>query len=129
MNDSRLTTAQSCTDVTPHADCATIRFLHAFPRPAMHRDDPAQLAHAQHGTCRDERVIRAPHGSVLSAMSWLTEAPLRMLLNNLDPDVAENPQELVVYGGIGRAARNWECFDAIIRQLEYCDNSRYVAPF
>ena len=95
----------------------------------MHRDDPAQLAHAQQGTRRDERMIRAPHGTALSARSWLTEAPLRMLLNNLDPDVAENPQELVVYGGIGRAVRNWECFDAIIRQLEYCDNSRYVAPF
>jgi urocanate hydratase len=46
--------------------------------------------------------------------SWLTEAPLRMLMNNLDPEVAENPHELVVYGGIGRAARNWECYDAIV---------------
>ena len=83
----------------------------------MHRDDPAQLAQAQQGTRRKDGVIRAPHGSALSAKSWLTEAPLRMLLNNLDPDVAENPQELVVYGGIGRAARNWECFDAIIKAL------------
>ena len=62
--------------------------------------------------------IRAPHGSQLSARSWLTEAPLRMLMNNLDPDVAENPKELVVYGGIGRAARNWECYDAIVDALE-----------
>ena len=51
------------------------------------------------------RTIRAPRGSQLSAKSWLTEAPLRMLMNNLAPDVAENPHELVVYGGIGRAAR------------------------
>ena len=55
------------------------------------------------------RVIRAPHGPELSAKSWLTEAPLRMLMNNLDPDVAERPGELVVYGGIGRAARDWQC--------------------
>jgi urocanate hydratase len=63
------------------------------------------------------RVIRAPHGTTLSAKSWLTEAPLRMLMNNLDPDVAEHPQSLVVYGGIGRAARNWECYDVIIKTL------------
>ena len=64
------------------------------------------------------RVIRAPHGSSLSARSWLTEAPLRMLMNNLDPEVAERPEELVVYGGIGRAARNWECYDAIVESLK-----------
>ncbi len=63
------------------------------------------------------RVIRAPRGTVMSARSWLTEAPLRMLMNNLDPDVAERPQELVVYGGIGRAARTWECFDRIVATL------------
>ncbi|MCM5560214.1 urocanate hydratase [Pleomorphomonas sp. JP5] len=62
--------------------------------------------------------IRAPRGTTLRAKSWLTEAPLRMLMNNLDPDVAENPKELVVYGGIGRAARDWECFDTIISTLE-----------
>jgi urocanate hydratase len=54
-----------------------------------------------------DRVIHAPTGTELSARSWLTEAPLRMLMNNLDPAVAEHPQSLVVYGGIGRAARNW----------------------
>ena len=64
------------------------------------------------------RVIRAAHGTELSAKSWLTEAPLRMLMNNLDPDVAEKPGELVVYGGIGRAARNWECFDKIVAALK-----------
>ncbi|HTW74341.1 MAG TPA: urocanate hydratase [Steroidobacteraceae bacterium] len=63
------------------------------------------------------RVIRAPRGTVLSAKSWLTEAPLRMLMNNLDPEVAERPEELIVYGGIGKAARNWECFDAIVAAL------------
>ena len=63
------------------------------------------------------RTIRAPRGTELSCKSWLTEAPFRMIQNNLDPEVAENPAELVVYGGIGRAARNWECFDAILRSL------------
>jgi urocanate hydratase len=64
------------------------------------------------------REIRAPRGSQLNAKSWLTEAPLRMLMNNLDPDVAEHPHSLVVYGGIGRAARNWECFDKIVASLK-----------
>ncbi|MGV0759232.1 urocanate hydratase [Tistrella mobilis] len=63
------------------------------------------------------REIRAPRGPEISARSWLTEAPLRMLMNNLDPDVAENPNELVVYGGIGRAARTWEDFDRIAATL------------
>src|SRR6201987_3986115 len=62
----------------------------------------------------NERIIRSPRGTALSAKSWLTEAPLRMLMNNLDPEVAERPEELVVYGGIGKAARNWECYDAIV---------------
>jgi len=64
------------------------------------------------------RHIRAPRGATLTCKSWLTEAPFRMLQNNLDPEVAENPAELVVYGGIGRAARNWECYDAIIESLK-----------
>jgi len=63
------------------------------------------------------RVVRAPRGTVLSAKSWLTEAPLRMLMNNLDPEVAERPEDLVVYGGIGKAARNWQCYDAIVASL------------
>ena len=69
----------------------------------------------------NSRTIRAARGTDLSAKSWLTEAPLRMLMNNLDPDVAEKPGELVVYGGIGRAARDWESFDRIcaaLRKLE-----------
>ncbi|MDR2946579.1 MAG: urocanate hydratase, partial [Candidatus Adiutrix sp.] len=69
------------------------------------------------GTMYRDVEIRAPRGSKLTAKNWLTEAPLRMLMNNLDPDVAENPKELVVYGGIGRAARNWECYDQIVKSL------------
>ena len=64
------------------------------------------------------REVRAPRGAELHCKSWLTEAPFRMLQNNLDPDVAENPKALVVYGGIGRAARNWACFDAILAALK-----------
>jgi urocanate hydratase len=67
---------------------------------------------------RNERIVRAPQGTKLNAQSWATEAPLRMLMNNLDPDVAERPEELVVYGGIGRAARNWEAFDRIVETLK-----------
>jgi len=63
------------------------------------------------------REVRSPRGTEISAKSWLTEAPLRMLMNNLDPEVAEKPEELVVYGGIGRAARDWNCFDAIVKSL------------
>ena len=65
-----------------------------------------------------QRVIRAPRGSRLSAKSWQTEAPLRMIMNNLDPDVAERPDDLIVYGGIGKAARNWACFDGIVEALK-----------
>ena len=61
-----------------------------------------------------KRIIKAPTGTNIQAKSWLTEAPLRMLMNNLDPDVAENPEDLVVYGGIGKAARNCDCYDAIV---------------
>ena len=63
------------------------------------------------------RPVRAPHGNTLTCRSWQTEAPLRCLMNNLDPDVAEDPDSLVVYGGTGRAARSWECFDAIVATL------------
>ncbi|MGH7006552.1 MAG: urocanate hydratase, partial [Alphaproteobacteria bacterium] len=67
------------------------------------------------------RAVRAPRGNKLNAKSWLTEAPLRMLMNNLDPEVAEKPEELVVYGGIGRAARDWDSFDRIVRALKTLD--------
>jgi len=65
----------------------------------------------------NERKIRSPRGSKITAQSWQTEAAMRMLMNNLDPEVAEKPQELVVYGGIGRAARDWRCYDRIVATL------------
>ncbi len=75
----------------------------------MNRNDPT-------------RTIKAATGTTLSAKSWLTEAPLRMLMNNLDPEVAEHPHSLVVYGGIGRAARDWESYDAIVAVLKRLEN-------
>ena len=74
---------------------------------------PARTARAEL-----RRSVRAARGSQLTAKSWQTEAPLRMLMNNLDPEVAERPDDLIVYGGTGRAARNWPAFDAIVRTLE-----------
>ena len=65
-----------------------------------------------------KRIIQSPTGTEIEAKSWLTEAPLRMLQNNLDPDVAERPEDLVVYGGIGKAARDWDCFDQIVASLK-----------
>jgi len=72
----------------------------------------------------NSRVIKAATGPTLAAKSWLTEAPLRMLMNNLHPDVAERPEELVVYGGIGRAARDWESFDRIVDTLKRLDGDQ-----
>ncbi len=71
----------------------------------------------------ENRTISAPTGTSLNAKSWLTEAPLRMLMNNLHPDVAEHPHALVVYGGIGRAARNWECYDKIVEVLKRLEDN------
>src|SRR5665213_913166 len=68
------------------------------------------------------RTVRAPHGSEITCKSWQQEAAMRMLMNNLDPDVAERPDDLVVYGGTGKAARNWEAFDAIVRELRDLEN-------
>jgi urocanate hydratase len=70
----------------------------------------------------DHRVIHAPHGAQLNCKGWHQEAALRCLMNNLDPDVAERPDELIVYGGAGKAARNWSCFDAIVRELQVLEN-------
>ena len=84
----------------------------------MNANDAILQAAQQDPRYDASRVIRAPHGSTLHCKSWLAEAAYRMLQNNLDPDVAENPKALVVYGGIGRAARNWECFDEILAQLK-----------
>src|SRR5574341_1367601 len=68
------------------------------------------------------RTIRAPRGTTLNCKGWLQEAALRMLMNNLDPEVAEKPQELIVYGGTGKAARNWDCFDALVHSLKNLEN-------
>src|SRR5690349_11995453 len=79
------------------------------------RQEPSMNTNSRHDP---SRIIHAPHGTTLTAKSWLTEAALRMLMNNLDPAVAEIPSDLVVYGGIGRAARNWECYDKIVESLK-----------
>lgn len=75
-------------------------------------------------TATNHRIIKAPTGTQLNCKNWLAEAPLRMLMNNLDPDVAERPEDLVVYGGIGRAARNWECFDKIVDALKRLESDQ-----
>jgi len=69
-----------------------------------------------------EKIVKAPHGTKISCKGWIQEAAMRMLMNNLDPEVAENPSELIVYGGSGKAARNWECFEAIISSLKELEN-------
>lgn len=76
------------------------------------------------GPRHNQRTVIAPTGNELSCKSWLTEAPMRMLMNNLHPDVAENPHDLVVYGGIGRAARTWEDFDSIVASLQELDDDQ-----
>ena len=73
-------------------------------------------------TIEDTRVIHAPRGTALSCLGWQQEAAMRMLMNNLDPEVAERPEQLIVYGGIGKAARNWECYDAIVATLKRLKN-------
>src|SRR5271163_4905954 len=75
-------------------------------------------------TRENKRIVRSPRGSTLTARSWNTEAPMRMLMNNLDPDVAERPEELVVYGGIGRAARNWDCYDRMVEVLKRLEDDQ-----
>src|SRR5581483_6482499 len=93
-----------------HGNVATKELMHEVPaidRGVITNDlryDPA-------------RRVRAPRGSTLTCRNWLIEAAYRMIQNNLDPEVAEDPQRLVVYGGSGRAARNWPCFDAILESL------------
>lgn len=77
-----------------------------------------------HSRLDTSRSIKAPRGTELNAKSWLTEAPLRMLMNNLDDEVAEHPQSLVVYGGIGRAARDWQCYDKIVEVLKRLEDDQ-----
>ncbi|HEY3073432.1 MAG TPA: hypothetical protein VGJ46_11525, partial [Candidatus Limnocylindrales bacterium] len=81
----------------------------------MSKSDTA--ATASNAPRRGPRTVRAPRGNELSCRGWQQEAALRMLMNNLDPEVAERPADLVVYGGTGRAARSWQAFDAIVREL------------
>src|SRR2546421_5486863 len=69
-----------------------------------------------------KRIIHAPRGSERTCKGWHQEAAMRMLMNNLDPEVAENPDQLIVYGGTGRAARSWEAFEAIVRSLQSLEN-------
>src|SRR4051812_35967735 len=69
-----------------------------------------------------KRIVHAPRGPELSCKGWHQEAAMRMLMNNLDPDVAENPDQLIIYGGTGRAARSWDAFDAIVRSLRDLEN-------
>src|SRR5437764_4662125 len=69
------------------------------------------------------RTVRAPRGTTIICKGWQQEAAMRMIMNNLDPDVAERPHDLVVYGGSGRAARSWEAFDAIVRSLQTLEDS------
>jgi hypothetical protein len=102
-------------------DIAAATALVAEGRPGPHR--PA-ARRSPHDVPRNDRVVRAPRGLSLSAKSWQAEAPLRMLMNNLDPEVAERPGELVVYGGIGRAARDWESFDRIAAALRRSNSTR-----
>src|SRR5918996_1016774 len=73
--------------------------------------------HCQGPPMTAPRLVRAPRGTALSCRGWIQEAALRMLMNNLDPEVAERPQDLVVYGGTGKAARDWACYDAIVKSL------------
>ncbi|MGH9429288.1 MAG: urocanate hydratase, partial [Terriglobia bacterium] len=66
--------------------------------------------------------IKAPHGATITCKGWIQEAAMRMLMNNLDPEVGEKPEELIVYGGVGKAARNWECYHAIVQSLKNLEN-------
>ena len=72
------------------------------------------------------KKIIAPRGNKLNCKGWIQEAALRMLMNNLDPEVAENPDELIVYGGTGKAARNWDCFNAIVKSLKNLDDDETI---
>src|SRR3954464_5849790 len=87
------------------------------PKMPQQLSNAAVVEHGEDLTMIGARPVRASRGTTLTARSWQTEAPLRMLMNNLDPEVAERPDDLVVYGGTGRAARDWASYDAIVRTL------------
>jgi len=103
-----------------HRLAANVRMPNAIIR-ALFAAGTTTMSHSR---IDPSRVIRAPRGTALSCKSWQTEAAYRMLQNNLDPDVAENPSELVVYGGIGRAARDWQCYDAILKALRELEDNQ-----
>src|SRR5688500_16034219 len=109
---------ESCTD-----SLSSRRIFGTSNRSKFHRStrSPGSRRNSSMTRIDNARTIRAPRGSQLNAKSWQTEAPLRMLMNNLDAEVAERPGELVVYGGIGRAARDWESFDRIVASLKSLD--------
>src|SRR5262249_30541011 len=98
----------------------------ASPRHSPERLEglPALRGQTRGAVTMHARVVRSPRGPERSTKSWLTEAPLRMLMNNLDPEVAERPAALVVYGGIGKAVRDWECFDRTVSALRRLEDDQ-----
>jgi len=110
--------------VAPNSDENTHRQSHLTGTSKVSNPGETRMnsSHSTDPRLDPTRVIRAPHGSELTCKNWLTEAAYRMIQNNLDPDVAENPQHLVVYGGIGRAARDWACYDQILESLKNLEN-------
>src|SRR5947207_13737556 len=93
-----------------------------MPEDTNRRAARRRMTGAMASTVEEARVIRAPRGATLSCKGWHQEAALRMLMNNLDPAVAERPEELIVYGGGGKAARNWDCYERIVATLRRLEN-------
>src|SRR5579863_9944451 len=100
-------------------DCNDSRRIDCHPGLESGPGEPMRESAEARGAVKS---IRAPRGTAISCKSWQQEAALRMLMNNLDPEVAERPEDLVVYGGTGKAARNWECYHAIVRALRALEN-------
>ena len=111
----------------PPRSCARRPRMRVRPRSASRPGTTAEPAGGSRMTVAAPRLVRAPRGTQLSCRGWDQEAALRMLMNNLDPEVAERPDDLVVYGGTGRAARSWEAFDAIVRELRRAGRRRDAA--
>ena len=114
-----------------HPASASSRAVRRRSRPRFDQDDCGDKPRWVRTTASAVRTVRAPRGTAISCKGWQQEAALRMLMNNLDPEVAERPEDLVVYGGTGKAARNWDCFDAIVaraarasRTTRRCSSSR-----
>jgi urocanate hydratase len=98
------------------------RFLYNQISSLMDETGTIMSANPQNYKTRPGAPIHAPTGTALSCRGWHQEAAMRMLMNNLDPDVAEKPDELIVYGGTGKAARNWDCYERIIQTLKRLEN-------